>query len=426
MQIRFTLVFLMICGIVQAQNTSSPYSIYGIGDFQTSAYNRTTGMASTGIAYRNENSIIQNNPAAYTALIPQYFHVEAGGRAQFSSYTNAVYTNINGQGAAQLSNDFMVTRIAFATKVTKWWGASMGLMPYTQLNYGFTSLVAQPVGGGLLDEITYSGTGGLHKAYWGNGFQLGNHISVGATTSFIFGALNEDEVLTDASSGSTVETTRNLYMRNANFDFGAQYYTAFGKSKEWGMVLGATYSPTQRLDAQDSLSFLDNGTQPKPNVLLDQTLYNLPTQFGGGISVYRDRRMKKITFLADYQQQNWSALKQYGIGYTLNNSQRFSAGLEVSRRSNIFNTPVEHLFYQFGAYYDKTYLTLNGDPVKEIGGSVGIGVNPLRYPKWGYNLALEAGSRFSALQGSIREDYVRLTITIHYWDVWMTKGRRVP
>jgi hypothetical protein len=429
MQIRFTLLFLMICGIVQAQNTSSPYSIYGLGDFQTSAYNRTTGMASTGIAYRNENSIIQNNPAAYTALIPQFFHVEAGGRGQFSSYTNASYSNINNQGAAQISNDFMVTRFAFATKVTRWWGASIGLMPYTQMNYSFTALEAQ--NGGALDEVSYTGTGGLHKAYWGNGFSLGKHLSVGVNTSFIFGALNEDEVLTDAASNSDIETTRNLYLRNANFDFGAQYYTQFGRNKAWALGLGATYTYKQRLDAQDSLSVIDNGTavavggNNNTYGLLDQNLYYLPSGFGGGLSLSKDSRMKKITFLADYQQQNWNSLGEYGVGYTLNNSQKYSAGLEVSKRANIFNTPVEHIYYQFGAYYDKTYVSLNGDPVREVGGSVGFGVNPLKYPRWGYNLALEAGSRFSSEQNAIREDFVRLTITIHYWDIWLTKGRRV-
>lgn len=422
MQIRFTLLFVMICGIVQAQNTTSPYSIYGIGEYEGSAYNRTTGMGSTGIAYRNENAIIQNNPASLTALIPQYFHVEVGGRGQFSSYTNAVYNNLNGQGGSQVSNDFMVTRFVVGTKVTKWWGAAIGLMPYTQMNYSFITTENQA---GDQDEINYTGTGGVHKAFWANGFSLGKHFSVGATTSFLFGALNEDEVLTDGNTGATLETTRNLYLRNANFDFGAQYYTQFGKNKQWAITLGATYAPSQRLDAQDSLAVLDNGASATPNSLLDQTLYILPSGFGGGISISKDSRMKKLTFVADYQQQNWNSLGNFGTGYTLNNSQRYSAGIEISKRKNIFNTPVEHIYYQFGGYYDRTYLTLNGDPLKEAAGSVGIGVNPLRYPKWGYNVVLEVGSQYTSEQGAIRQDFARLTITIHYWDVWLTKGRRV-
>ena len=422
-QIRFTLLFVMICGIVQAQNTTSPYSIYGLGDFETNGYNRTTGLGGAGTAYRTDNAIIQNNPAALTGLVPQFFHVEAGGRGQFSSYANAAYTNYNGQGAAQVSNDFMVTRFAFATKVTRWWGSSIGLMPYTQMNYNFTALLPT---NGELDPVTYTGTGGIHKVYWGNGFSLGKHFSVGATTSFLFGALNQDEVQVDAASGSSIETTRNLYLNNINFDFGAQYYTQFGKNKRWGLVLGATYTPAQKLWGQDSLSVIDNGVIAGADELLDQNSFGLPQMFGGGISLSKDSRMRKITFIADYQQQNWNNLNDFGQGYTLNNSQRYSAGVEIAKRANIFNTPVEHLYYQFGGYYYKTYLNLAGDPVQEAALTVGIGVNPLRYPKWGYNVSLEAGSRFTTEVGAIREDFVRLNITIHYWDIWMTKGRRLP
>ena len=225
MQIRFTLFCLLVCAAAQAQNTSSPYSIYGIGDIQTSAYNRTVGMGSTGIAYRSDNSIIQNNPASYTALTQQYFHVEMGARGQFSTYTNASYTN--NVGASDISNDFTVTRFAVATKVNKLWGFSAGIMPYSQMNYSFTA--EKPLGPqGEFAATSYDGTGGIHKAYWGNGFQLGKHLSLGFTSSFLFGALQQEQTLVAPTANADLLTTRNLYLRNVNFDFGAQYYTHFG------------------------------------------------------------------------------------------------------------------------------------------------------------------------------------------------------
>lgn len=418
------LFFVASFGVAQAQNTTSPYSIYGIGIIQTSAYNRTTGMGSTGIAYRSENNIIQNNPAAYTALIPQMFHIEAGGRSDFSSYNNASFSNTGYTN--QVSNDFSVTRIAFATKVTKWWGASIGLLPYSSMNYDFTGL--QPLGPqGEEASVTYEGSGGVHKAYWGNGFSVGKHFSVGATASFLFGALHQSETEIAPTANANLVSTRNLYLRNMNFDFGAQYYTHFGRSKQWGLTLGATYTPKQALYAEDSLSVTQNGAVlPNGNALLDRNYFNLPSGYGGGIAISKESTMKRVTFLADYARQLWQPLGYSGTGYNLGNSDRYSAGFEVSRKSNIFNTPVEHVYYQLGGFYDKSYINVDGYPVLEWGASVGLGINPLRYPQWGYHLALEYGETSNYEQGSIKENFVRLTITIHYWDRWFTRGRRIP
>jgi hypothetical protein len=417
------LFFVANFGVAQAQNTTSPYSIYGIGIIQTSAYNRTTGMGSTGIAYRSENNIVQNNPAAYTALIPQMFHIEAGGRSDFSSYNNASFSNTGYTN--QVSNDFSVTRIAFATKVNKWWGSSMGLLPYSSMNYDFTGL--QPLGPqGEEASVTYQGSGGIHKAYWGNGFSLGKHFSVGATASFLFGALHQSETEIAPTANANLVATRNLYLRNMNFDFGAQYYTHFGRSKQWGLTLGATYAPKQALYAEDSLSVTQNGAVlPNGNALLDRNYFNLPSGYGGGFSISKESTMKRVTFLADYARQLWQPLNYSGTGYYLGNSDRYSAGFEVSRKSNIFNTPVEHVYYQLGGFYNKSYINVDGYPLLEWGASIGLGINPLRYPQWGYHLALEYGATSNYEQGAVKENFVRLTVTIHYWDRWFTRGRKV-
>ncbi|HJU45491.1 MAG TPA: hypothetical protein VJ647_01855, partial [Chitinophagaceae bacterium] len=66
--IQFFLVLLLVstCGI--AQNISSPYSIIGIGDLENSYFNRTSGMANTGLSLRSNYILHQANPASYSAL----------------------------------------------------------------------------------------------------------------------------------------------------------------------------------------------------------------------------------------------------------------------------------------------------------------------------------------------------------------------
>src|SRR5882724_7551310 len=61
---------------VHAQNMNSPYSIYGVGDIDFRAYNRTSGMASTGLALPSSYYIVDNNPAAIAGLVRSFYLVD--------------------------------------------------------------------------------------------------------------------------------------------------------------------------------------------------------------------------------------------------------------------------------------------------------------------------------------------------------------
>src|SRR5258708_21968090 len=81
-------ISLFVCIKAGAQNTSSPYSIIGIGDIENSYFNRTSGMANTGIGYRNSHSLVGNNPAGFSALENQFFTGEIGIRGKLVNYSS--------------------------------------------------------------------------------------------------------------------------------------------------------------------------------------------------------------------------------------------------------------------------------------------------------------------------------------------------
>src|SRR5882724_9899656 len=105
------LVILFASAKTFAQNVSSPYSIIGIGDIEDSWFNRTSGMANTGIAYRNNTYIILNNPAAISELQDQLFIVELSARGKFVTYSGKdVTTHLTGK-------DFSVERISLGMRI---------------------------------------------------------------------------------------------------------------------------------------------------------------------------------------------------------------------------------------------------------------------------------------------------------------------
>ena len=191
-----------------SQNSNSPYSVVGIGDIENNFYNRTSGLANTGLAYRNDRFMINNNPAAYTALQPQFFAIELSGRAQFISYFDTPVNVLKNS-----SKDLAIKRLAVGTKINKRWASGVGLAPFSTANYGFSS-VKTISGSSVNIPATYDGNGSINQVYWNNAVEITKHFSVGVQSSYLFGSLNQVENLFYSDLSTALTTTRQAYLRN--------------------------------------------------------------------------------------------------------------------------------------------------------------------------------------------------------------------
>ncbi|MGN6491030.1 MAG: hypothetical protein ACTHLE_03460 [Agriterribacter sp.] len=392
-----------------AQNTSSPYSILGIGDIEESHFNRTSGMAHTGIAYRSAHFLISNNPASYSALQEQFFMVEGSARGKFVSYYS---NNLNGTNTQ--SRDFSVNRFAVGIKVNKWWGSSVGLTPFSTANYAFSGTKTIQ-GTNTFAAAGYESTGGVNKAYWDNGIRLGKHFSVGISTAFLFGSLTQKETLAGTAETESIVTTRNIFLRNLYMSYGAQYFTKL--SSKWDLTLGATYANKTNLAAEYSTD-ITTGTTSIKNEVTKNDYFRLPNTVGMGVSVTKN---KKFTMLADYRYQDWASLNYRGGGYSLQNSNRASVGVEFVNFRQVWPVTVEKVFYQAGLFYSNSYLSVYNEQLKDRGISVGIGFNSKR-STLSYLVGFEYGIRGTTAQNLIQERYGKLTLTLSYKDFWYTKG----
>src|SRR5580692_6370086 len=115
MKISILLSLLSVMSVgVMAQGNFSPYSQMGIGDLEDSYYNRTSGMANTGIAYRSNRFLITNNPASFSALTDQYFTVEMGIRGSLINYFGTPVDPSNNQSA-----DITFRKLVLGMKLSK-------------------------------------------------------------------------------------------------------------------------------------------------------------------------------------------------------------------------------------------------------------------------------------------------------------------
>lgn len=408
MKIILSIFFLTVSSLkLLAQTNNSPYSILGIGDIEDSYFNRTTGMANTGIAYRSTNFLIANNPASFSALTNHIFNAEIAIRGALVTYKGAGVDNNHNQ-----STDITFKKIIVGTKITKHWGSSAGLVPYSSQNYEFTN--QDPV----LGNDYYQGYGGLNKVYWANSYEFFHHLSVGIEASYLFGSLQQKKIGYDQNNIELYSQDQNINLTNGMLNYGIQYYAKIGK--KWDISIGGTYSDLTKLLARTNLTVRGADSTllyPINGEVIPESYFSIPKSYGVGIAVIKDR---KYTFVADYKRQQWSPLNYTDYhSYTLQNSNRYSAGFEFSKKKNYYNTLVETRFYQAGFYYNQSYVNLYGNQVKDIGGSIGMGINSRQgLGLLCYTITLQYGVKGIANVQQIQQKYVNLTFSISLRDIW--------
>lgn len=421
-QVSKIILCILITGRVSslmAQTNTSPYSVIGIGDLETGNLDRSAGMANSGVSLSSSRFMYHANPASYVKLQNKFFAFEMTARFKAVNYVGTPISTTTGT-----STDLQVAKLALAAKVKPWWGASVGLLPYSSSNYSF--LTTKGVTGDLQYNMDayYKGSGGLHKAYFANAFQVTKNLSAGIEAAYIFGSMQQVETL-DASSltGSTIATTSDTYMRNGVFKAGLQYN---GKlSKKWDLALGATASNKTRLNTTNYVSVVNGSTTVVSDKDLGDGNFYLPVSYAVGGSLNYNRR---FTFAVDYQKQNWSTLNYTGLSYHLVNSDRYSVGFEYAAQQVVptySNNSVlfEKYFLQAGLFYGNSYLQMYNEHLKNYGGTLGLGINTKR-SGLSYQLSVELGVNGTTRKNLIKQNYSMVNFTVMYRDFWYTKVKK--
>ncbi len=409
-----TLVSLKMMG----QNNNLPYSQLGLGDLDDGYYNRTSGLANTGIAYRSNRFLINNNPASFSGLADQYFTMEIGLRGQFISYAGN-QVNV----ASTQSADLTFRKLILGIKLTKHWGSSIGLLPYSTQNYEFSA--PYDISGTTIQIANhyYQGHGSVNRAYWANSYEFFHHLSIGFDASYIFGQLNENDIIQQAANGPTlVSTTNNTNLQNLYFTYGMQLYGRIGKN--WNYSLGGTYSAKAALLAASTKLVLNANSATLQNIQNQEGYMYLPEAWGAGFALtYK----QKYTFLADYRYQNWNGVAAEntypGQGYSVTSAERGSVGFEISKKKTFYNTRIELSYIQTGLYYENSYLQINGQQIKNYGITAGFGVNSIKSPM-AYSIVFQYGVTGTTQNDLIRENYANLTFLINFGQIWYTKGKK--
>ena len=416
----FLVALVMFPALLFAQfnnNTSSPYSRYGLGELHSYSFGRSTAMGGASIASRNGEQINLGNPASFDAVDSLGFMFEFAIDGKSSNFKNDI-------GNASVS-DVNFQYFALNFQINNRMGTSLGLVPFTDV--GYNVVVDEDIENTGPVRTTYYGAGTISNAFLGLSVEPIKNISIGANLNYYFGMLNRNTevVFYGASDFYNMQQYKTLRVNDFSFDFGAQA-TILMKNKN-RIVLGAVFENNPKYNA-----FFSNITQKNlgSGTAVDQdTLYytseekgviEFPFTYGFGISYVKDN---KLEINADYYHQAWSDAKFLGAKSNfLTDLSKFAVGAEWIPDKFSIKSFYSRIAYRAGFKYEQTYLIFNNRQINDFGITFGVGL-PVYRSKSTINVAAEFGKKGTTDNNLVLENYFRLNLMVNLYDLWFIKRR---
>lgn len=409
--VKLTFLLQILALGLHAQNVqNTPYSRFGIGELNAAFTPSLSAMGSVSAGVYNPYIVNYNNPASYAFGFRQRFIMQTG----LSHITNEMKT----AQATQRTNASNISHFVIGFPVSSWWGASIGILPYSSVSYAFSDTWQEPSA-----NLNFQGSGGLNRFYIGNAFQLHKAISIGANINYLFGTLTtEREVLFADNALLHARENEQTSISGMYYDFGAMFKF---KREAWTYAGSFTVDNGNEVSAERTLlseTFrLNNFIEVVEDTFvnrIEEGVLMLPKGFSVGFSLSNN----KWLIAADYGIKNWSDFAIFGESDALENSSRLAFGVELTPDKKALNKYHKMIRYRVGAYTANTYLSLRNQQLQENVLSFGFGF-PLRRSGSLLNISAEVGKRGTIEEGLIEDNFARFKLGLVLSDIWFIKRK---
>ena len=402
-----------------ALGTYTPYSLFGVGELekQGTAFNK--GMGGIGVGVRDNRYINYNNPASITERDTLSFMLDFGmDQKNFYNADSEVKSAFN---TANMHN------IVFTAPIYKKSALIVGINPYSNVGYKFRALETDKNLISKYGNIEYQkyGTGSINQIFVGGAMNFFKHFSIGGEFIYYFGNMNRysNVLFTTDASVRDINTGWDYKVNAISGRAGLQY---FGKiAKNTTLTLGATYRFDTKMGGDYTRYACTTSSSQIDTVSLVTTpgyKVEIPAEMAFGFSV---RKKDKWMFGADYVKQDWSGSffgESSGVEFTPSVSTSYKVGFEYIPNRYDIRYYMKRVTYRFGAYYDQTYININGNQVNAAGITFGMSMPIFRW----YNAvtwSVDLGQRGSLENNMVRERYAQFNLNFNLHDMWFIKKR---
>jgi hypothetical protein len=382
-----------------AQVTSSPYSIFGMGNIEENSIGGNKAMGGTGIALMSENSVNLLNPASYNGLDTLVSVFEMGFLGKYTSFKD-YHSN-----QKLFDADFKYLTMGF--KIAPKMATSFGITSYSTVGYNInvSTLIE---GSPLTYNKIFSGEGGVNQVYLGGSYSLFKNLSLGINAVYLFGNITHSE----SSSVFNYSLKSIDYLSNFNLNYGLNYQVV---TKKWKYNIGLIYDNGKTL-ATSNVSTI-SALNVTETLRSTSTSLKIPRSYGIGVAASKDYFKIGI----DYEIRKWKGTDFSNPLVVSRNSDRVSLGIEFPSQG-INKGTSRMILYRFGAEYKRSDLVIDNVPINYRSVSLGAGL-PFKGALSIVNVALELGQNGSIKNGLFQENFCTLHIDLSLKDNWFIKRK---
>lgn len=409
--IRLFFLLLVVTNSYAQIGSTSPYSIFLLGEQHGNVISKYAAMGGGSSALYNTNTINPFNPATYSFINSNSFLLSTGLRHNILSIENLT--------ESQLNQTTLFSHFIFAFPLNKKIGASVGLLPYSDVGYDINTFDQD-----FDAEMTYSGDGGLTKLYFGSSYMISNNLSFGVNGSYLFGRLNKrkkiifnDEFILNSRSNVS------LNLKGFYYEIGLLYTKDLSENKKYtfGLVFhNDTEINSKTSEIVETFEYSGQVEIAKDTVLISEnpgyTL--LPQSVNSGFSYQNNN----ILFLIDYSTQNWSDFEILGKNENYFNSQRFSSGIEYNFNQAEIDNYLKKLVYRFGFSFLESPLQISNIMLNETSFTFGVGI-PNYKSRTKYDISVIYTSRGDTENNLVKEQILKIGLNISYDGIWFVKRK---
>ncbi|MDA3883324.1 MAG: hypothetical protein PF481_08555 [Bacteroidales bacterium] len=399
------------------RETTSPYSRYNYGDLFSNSLTGDMALGGSGIAHQHPRFISFKNPATHISVPEERFVFEVGAG------TNTRLLEQSGNSSQ--TNSIGVEYFAFSFPIlTDTWASSVGLLPFSTVGYEIFA-------GNDETSFTYSGTGGINQAVWGNAFQLVDDVTVGFHARYLFGKTYHQSIISFPYPAFSTEKKQTLQTKGLIWDFGLQY--SYDISETSILQFGATYRDKQTLQYKQQdffASFVSLDQQPKTyqDTITNNEIADVRTDIAQKIGIGFGYSIKNtLQYNLDIEIEKWDNVYVYGqhnpdidMTYSLQTGVEYTP--DYSGQSYFKKLP-----YRLGFHYSQLpiYEKNNTSTIQPIDFGISFGTDfILKQTGNSLSTAFIVGKRGDfTVTDAIQETYVMAKITVRLYEHWFFKQK---
>jgi len=414
-------------------STSSPYSIFGLGELTPGGFTQHRGVGGASVSLRDQNNFSFSNPASYSKIRFTVYNVGAGVNfGKISDQTTEAEIN---------SGNFNHFAMAFPLNTEKSMAFSFGVNQYSDVGYEIKN-------NANLDTPSYfnlyKGSGGINRLYIGYGVELMKNLSFGGNLNMNFGNIQSRKYRVYPNTDKVYSFSDETFFayRGLDFDLGVQYSIQSKKENEINHTLGAVFRGGSNLYGDGyryaetfyGQSFMVGNTFPIDTLIFEDNKKDTVSKPLGIAVGYTLNKGDKWALSLEAEQILFSSVENKVSSGEFKDNMRYSAGFSIipspnyGERGSFF----KHVRYSIGTRYEDLYYNFGSQTFREFGISFGLGLPVVKSVRLEdekvpvvsrVNISAEYIKRGSSSNDFIQEDYFKIGLGLNLNDKWFTKRK---